>query len=252
MIRNFFDFSNVFLIDELFSRSFPELFAILYLRCLYVGIEVSDHFLSVILGIPNELILLNHRVTEVRWHGIDLYDRCDSTSVSESGNESDDSGKTVIDTNDERSTLATSETLTVPNVTVTGEKGVHIECENGATFQADCAVCTLPLGVLKERIATMFVPPLPDYKIESVNRLLFGTVDKIFLGYERPFLNPDVTEVLLLWENDCDSSKTENGEFKVCFSLHKKSKRIFWNQQMRYYVHNNPKLKISFLVSSCS
>ena len=175
--------------------------------------DLDPKALLVISGIPSELMLLNHRVTEVRWHGVDLYDRCDSASVSESGNESDDSGKTVIDTKEKRSTLSSANTLTVPDTTLPGETGVHIECENGTTFQADCAVCTLPLGVLKDRITTLFVPPLPDYKVESVNRLLFGTVDKIYLGYDRPFLNPDVSEVLLLWENDCDTSKTENGGF---------------------------------------
>lgn len=30
---------------------------------------------------------------------------------------------------------------------------------------------------------------------------MFGTVDKIFLEYERPFLNPGVSEVMLLWDD---------------------------------------------------
>ena len=30
---------------------------------------------------------------------------------------------------------------------------------------------------------------------------MFGTVDKIFLEYERPFLNPSVSEVMLLWDD---------------------------------------------------
>ena len=31
-------------------------------------------------------------------------------------------------------------------------------------------------------------------------RLHFGTVNKIFLEYERPFLSPGVDEVVLLWD----------------------------------------------------
>lgn len=92
------------------------------------------------------------------------------------------------------------------------ENGVEIVCENGVKFYGRSAICTLPLGVLKENVSKMFVPSLPEYKLESIDRLLFGTVDKIFLGYDRPFLNVDVSEVLLLWENDCDKPKTENGE----------------------------------------
>lgn len=30
---------------------------------------------------------------------------------------------------------------------------------------------------------------------------MFGTVDKIFLEYERPFLNPGISEVMLLWDD---------------------------------------------------
>lgn len=174
---------------------------------LLEGCVLISHSFS---GIPEELIFLNHRVTGIKHDGVDTYDdKCDS--VSESGNESDDSGKTVIDPNEDD--RVSSEKLQIPPALEESETGIVVDCENGAMFQADCAVCTLPLGVLKDRIASLFVPPLPDYKIEAVNRLLFGTVDKIFLGYERPFLNPGVSEVLLLWENDCDTSKTENGRY---------------------------------------
>lgn len=154
---------------------------------------------------------MNHRVTEVRWFGIDNYDRSDSASINESGNESDDSGKTVINISEDKK--PTSNTLLLPNATdITNESGVEILCEDGTKFRARSAICTLPLGVLKEKLSKLFVPPLPNYKVESIDRLLFGTVDKIFLGYDRPFLNADVSEVLLLWENDCDKPKTENGE----------------------------------------
>ena len=130
----------------------------------------------------------------------------DSTSINESGNESDDSSKTVVDISESKPKAGTPYTLNVPGTIDPNESGVEISCENGTTFEADCAVCALPLGALKENMSKMFVPPLPDYKAESVHHLLFGTVDKIFLGYDRPFLNADVSEVLLLWENDCDAT----------------------------------------------
>lgn len=171
-------------------------------------------------GIPKEAILTNHRVTEVRWYGVDVYDRSESVSINESGNESDDSGKTVIDVGAEKKVhRSTTNTLSVPSgstdgvpVAATAEKsGVEIVCENGVKLRADSAICTIPLGVLKEHITNMFIPALPEYKIESVERLLFGTVNKIFLGYDRPFLNANISEVLLLWDTDCDKSKTDNG-----------------------------------------
>jgi hypothetical protein len=86
---------------------------------------------------------------------------------------------------------------------------VDVVCEDGSRYYADHVICTIPLGVLKEKAATLFSPSLPQYKLESIDRLLFGTVDKILLEYERPFLNPDVSEVMLLWETDVDSDTGE-------------------------------------------
>lgn len=77
---------------------------------------------------------------------------------------------------------------------------VKIVCDENRTFIADHVICTIPLGVLKEKANTLFEPDLPQYKLEAFNRLLHGTVDKIFLEYERPFLNSDISEVMLLWE----------------------------------------------------
>ena len=86
---------------------------------------------------------------------------------------------------------------------------VEVVCEDGTRYYADHVICTVPLGVLKEKGASMFSPPLPQYKIDSINRLLFGTVDKILLEYDRPFLNPDVSEVMLLWETQEEAASGE-------------------------------------------
>lgn len=53
----------------------------------------------------------------------------------------------------------------------------------GDTYTANEVVCTIPLGVLKERRDTIFQPSLPsDYKT-VINSLGFGTLDKIFMVY---------------------------------------------------------------------
>lgn len=59
----------------------------------------------------------------------------------------------------------------------------------------------MPLGVLKNSASELFSPALPSYKLEAIDRLMFGTVDKIFLEYDRPFLNPGVSEIMLLWDD---------------------------------------------------
>lgn len=78
---------------------------------------------------------------------------------------------------------------------------IEVTCENGKKIIADQVLCTLPLGVLKENGKKIFDPSLPNEKTEAIDRLMFGTVDKIYLEYERPFLNPNVSEVMLLWDD---------------------------------------------------
>lgn len=85
------------------------------------------------------------------------------------------------------------------------EPKINIICENGKMFECDTVICTLPLGVLKNSADTLFQPPLPDNMLSSIDKLCFGTVDKIFLEYERPFFSAGLRELVLLWE-PCDET----------------------------------------------
>lgn len=169
---------------------------------------------SAILGpvskhIPSDKILLNTPVSLIKWADkpIEEYDE-------ETGDESDHSGKTVI----YETELATH---ALP-------KPVEVTCTNGQTFIADHVICTIPLGVLKEFANTMFSPKLPTYKQEAIEHLLYGTVDKIFLEYDRPFLNPNISEVMLLWDDDSnnDNSDLKNNWYKKIYSFSKLSETI--------------------------
>ena len=63
---------------------------------------------------------------------------------------------------------------------------VSIACANGATLEADVALITLPLGVLKAQHQQLFSPPLPPAKAAAIERLRIGTVDKLFLDFTPP------------------------------------------------------------------
>lgn len=106
---------------------------------------------------------------------------------------------------------------------------VKIVCDDGSVYFADHVICTAPLGVLKETSNVLFDPELPQYKLESIERLLFGTVDKIFLEYDRPFLTNDISEVLLLWDT-ISSTATDGGIeknwFKKIYSFSKVSETV--------------------------
>ncbi|XP_071442873.1 peroxisomal N(1)-acetyl-spermine/spermidine oxidase [Hetaerina americana] len=156
--------------------------------------------------IPEDKILRRHAVSKIIWHGTQqssfpnggLSTVSSENSLVGSNNgadsvseDSDDSDKTVI-----------GEPPPATNNSSSGLNPVKVMCENGAVFTADHVVVTIPLGVLKDRQSTLFEPALPQNKCKAIERLLFGTVDKILLEYDRPFLNPDVTEVMLLWNNE--------------------------------------------------
>jgi hypothetical protein len=63
-------------------------------------------------------------------------------------------------------------------------------------FSGDAVLCTLPLGVLKQCTAAdtqdvpntvQFIPPLPDWKVASIQRRGFGIANKVVLCFERIF-----------------------------------------------------------------
>ena len=46
--------------------------------------------------------------------------------------------------------------------------------------------------------------------LESIDSLYFGTVDKIYLEYDRPILPPDLGELIILWDDDSSSTDTDS------------------------------------------
>lgn len=102
-----------------------------------------------------------------------------------------------------------------------------IICDDGTEYYADHVICTVPLGVLKECHKTLFEPQLPQYKQESFENLLFGTVDKIFLEYDRQFLHKDISEVMLIWDTiDEASASMEKTWFRKIYSFSKVSETL--------------------------
>ncbi|RMZ02088.1 hypothetical protein D0862_06145 [Hortaea werneckii] len=70
-------------------------------------------------------------------------------------------------------------------------------CES--TFTADRVVCSLPLGVLQHHsqqhgqvhVPPLFEPSLPQSKLDALDALGYGTLDKIFLIYDRAWWNEE-------------------------------------------------------------
>ncbi|OAL53592.1 amine oxidase [Pyrenochaeta sp. DS3sAY3a] len=64
---------------------------------------------------------------------------------------------------------------------------IVVETSRG-NFTAGEVVCTIPLGVLKDSSKDgLFVPRLPADKQDAIERLGFGTLDKMFATYSQPW-----------------------------------------------------------------
>lgn len=82
----------------------------------------------------------------------------------------------------------------------TGPDRIKVECADGSEYTADHLICTVSLGVLKKHFLNLFEPMLPRYKIDSIEGMGFGTVDKIYVEFTKPFWNDDWEGVSFLWK----------------------------------------------------
>ncbi|XP_076858560.1 spermine oxidase-like [Brachyhypopomus gauderio] len=112
-------------------------------------------------GVPSEIILTNKPVKRIQW---DL---------------------------NKKSQGAESREMSHP---------VKIICENDETFEADHVIVTVSLGVLKRQAGAMFEPGLPKCKMDAIETLGFGTVDKIFLRFSKRFWPEDCAGIQLVWD----------------------------------------------------
>jgi monoamine oxidase len=65
-------------------------------------------------------------------------------------------------------------------------QGVKVTTNNGAIFNADKVIITLPLGVLKKG-TVQFSPPLPENKQAAIKVLGMGILNKVYLRFPKVF-----------------------------------------------------------------
>ena len=75
-------------------------------------------------------------------------------------------------------------------------------------------IVTLPLGVLKKHSVT-FTPALPNDKREAMDRLGIGTLDKLFLLYDQPFWDKNITSTAT------PENRLAQGHFNEWLNLYK-------------------------------
>ncbi|XP_017142205.1 spermine oxidase isoform X2 [Drosophila miranda] len=153
--------------------------------------------------IPQKSILTKCPVKKIHWKRKKTFTGLETVDEHSENEDSDDSEKTVTEVPTAGGALrgASVESNSSSNCDYPAGN-VRVDCEDGRVFHAAHVICTIPLGVLKHTHKTLFDPELPQFKQESIENLMFGTVDKIYLEYERPFLSADISEVMLLWNDD--------------------------------------------------
>lgn len=75
----------------------------------------------------------------------------------------------------------------------------EIVLESGEKVSADHIIFTPSLGVLKKNYKTLFTPELPQWKINAIDNIGYGTLEKIFLEFEKPFWPTD-KNVWVSWD----------------------------------------------------
>ncbi|XP_068183399.1 peroxisomal N(1)-acetyl-spermine/spermidine oxidase-like [Antennarius striatus] len=88
------------------------------------------------------------------------------------------------------------------NNTEQSKNDVILECDTGERLSADHVIITVPLGFLKKHSSTMFRPPLPLHKHNAIQRLGFGTNNKIFVEFDSPWWDPNCDAIYFLWEDE--------------------------------------------------
>lgn len=63
-------------------------------------------------------------------------------------------------------------------------------------------MCCVSSGYLKKHHSTLFHPGLPLHKLHSVQRLGFGTNNKIFVEFDSPWWDTDCEVIYFLWEDE--------------------------------------------------
>lgn len=79
---------------------------------------------------------------------------------------------------------------------------ISVKCSDGKEYVCDHLISTISLGVLKKRHWSLFEPVLPRLKIETIDAMGFGTVDKIYVEFTKPFWQPDWEGASFLWQTE--------------------------------------------------
>lgn len=91
---------------------------------------------------------------------------------------------------------------------------VEVVVAGGQVFQADMVLCTVPLGVLKSG-TIKFDPELPAQKLQAIQRLGFGLLNKVAMIFPYVFWGEEIDTFGCL-----SKDRSKRGEFFLFYGYH--------------------------------
>lgn len=92
------------------------------------------------------------------------------------------------------------------NIEITTKKLVYI---------ADFCICTMSLGCLKANHRRLFKPSLPKYKVEAIERIGFGVVNKFFFIFDGPVFYEGEQGLQIFWLSQLDIELESVQKWKI-------------------------------------
>lgn len=131
------------------------------------------------------------------------------------------------------------------------EEKIVLLFSNQTVILCEKVVCTMSLGFLKENLDTIFKPKciIPDEKKRAIQRMGFGTVNKIILVYDKPFWDKNLEDIHPIWPTEStekmfETLKRFNFDFSsrwfedictICPTLNQKNTLVVWIAGNHYH-----------------
>jgi spermine oxidase len=116
-------------------------------------------------------------------------------------------------------------------------------------YRARYVISTTSLGYLKQYHRRFFVPALPLAKQRSIERLGFGTINKLFLFFDKPIFTKGERGFQVFWTGDMPNMNiTRNSDFNRSPNI----RRIMRGFSSFYVFPKAPNMIFAFLVGTAA
>ncbi|KAL1489563.1 hypothetical protein ABEB36_013516 [Hypothenemus hampei] len=82
------------------------------------------------------------------------------------------------------------------------QDNVKVECSDGSLYCGDHVILTVSVGVLKNLHKNAFVPSLPSFKVNSIEGIPLGVVNKVLLKFPKKWWPDNIRDISFLWSED--------------------------------------------------